>query len=157
MALGDVKTTMQPTPIYVWRKKASGYASPTKGDPVSFDSAGDLVLGVDTADPGYGMLTGLTTLAGGSTTYYQVLIWGMAVMTMGGAVKPNKLVTIDSSSKLIQYVATLSATYVQAEQKLANRKFGTYICLESDLAATGIFAASDAADTNLGVVFVGKT
>lgn len=154
MAVGDVKFTKQVVPVYVWRKAASGY-TPTKGDPVSFDSSGDVQKATDSHDGPYGVYTGVSNTFNTATTYYQILVWGIAVLTMGGAVKPNKYVTVNSSSKLIEWVATQSPTYAQGEQQLSIRVFGLYMFLESD--RDSVYAGSGAADTNLGVIWVGRT
>jgi len=157
MGLGDIVRTAQPTPVVVWRKKKAGETI-VAGNPASFDASGDCQTALDTHDGPLGMFTTLSETIG-ATTYYQILIFGVGIMKAGGAIKPNKFVSVSSASKIVATNTTVSGTYNQSEIQALWRVLGYYLGLESDFAntTTGDKAMSDAADTNNIAVFVGRT
>jgi hypothetical protein len=97
------------------------------------------------------MYTGLTEERGG-TTYYQILIEGYGSGEMGGAVKPNQPVKSDSVGKYVVASTTVSASPTQGEIQEIWKVCARYIRLRSD----NQYNPSDCADTNEGVVKVGK-
>jgi len=151
MALGDIVRTMQPTPVVVWRK---GSATPVAGDPVGFDASGDIIIAVDTTDGPLGMRTTASKTIS-AVIYYEILIVGIGVMKAGAAIVPNKFVAVLANSKITQATTTVNAAYTQAEIQRFWRVLGLYLGLESDF-ATNDYALSNAADTNLILVFVGR-
>lgn len=155
MGLGDIVRTAQPTPVVVWRKKAAAYTTPAAGDPTAFDSSGDMIIAVDTTDGPLCMLTTLNKTVS-SVVYYQILIFGIGILKCGAsAIKPNLFVGVNSSSLVAPVTTTVSAGFTQAEIQRLWRVLGMYLGLEADV-ATNDYAVSDAASTNLIMVFVGR-
>ena len=152
MGLGDIVRTTQPVPVIVWRKEAAAQTI-VAGDAVGFDAAGDIISGVIATEGPIVMRTTLTKTVS-SVAYFAILIFGCGVMKAGAAIQPNKYVKTDANSDVIEAVQTISAIYVQAEIQEFWRILGLYLGLEADF-ATNDFALSDAANTNLIVVFVG--
>lgn len=150
MTVGDIVRTMQPTPVVIWRK---GSATPTNGQPVGFDASGDIIIAINTTDGPLAMKTTLNKTVSG-VIYYCILIFGVGVMVGGAAIVPNKFVSVNASSKIIASVTTVT-TPTAGEVSALWRNIGFYIGLESDF-ATNDFTLSNAADTNLILVFVGR-
>jgi len=154
MAVGDIVKTTQPVPVQLWRTKASADTS-VAGSPVGFDSSGDIIIAVDTTDGPLGMLT-TNTKEIATVDYFGVLIFGIGVMTAGGNITINKFVSVDSGSDVIATTTTVSTAFVQSEIQALWRVLGMYLGLEAD-PATDDYAMSDAVNTNLIMVFVGRT
>jgi hypothetical protein len=162
MGLGDIIRADFPDPVLIYRKLANGQTA-APGKPVGWDTSGDIIIADNTTDGPFGAMvsgkdasTPLFVTVGG-VNYYACLISGDIVMQMGGAVQPNKWVSVGSSGNKLVALAkqSISAGYVQAEsQAIQNEnwhKFGRYLRLEADDEIT----ASAAADTNSGVIRLG--
>jgi len=153
MALGDIVRTMQPTPVVIYRKLKSG-ETPVAGDPVGFDSSGDILKAVNTTDGPLGMLS-THSETHSSVAYKQVLIWGVGIMKAGGTVVINKFVVVDSASKFAEATTAISTAFVQSEIQQFYRILGMYLGKEADPETNG-YAWNNAAVNNLGMVFVGR-
>src|SRR5436309_3736169 len=124
---GDVIRTGTPVPVITYKNAASAYSAPATGDPVGFDSSGDLIIAVNTTDGPLGMLTNLTH-APSTTTYYGVLIWGIGIMQCGSsAIKPNKYVSVNSSSLVTSTTTTVNTAFVQGDIQALWRVLGIFL------------------------------
>lgn len=152
MALGNIVKTQTPVPIVVWRK--AGASVPAIGLGAAFDANGDVIQGINTTDGPLGIRTTESKTVS-AVVYYQILIWGMIVSRAGAAISPNKFVSLNATQECIATVTTVT-TPTQGEVQALWRVMGMYMGLEADY-ATNDFAVVAAANTNLIVVFVGRT
>ena len=150
-SFGDIVRTGTPVPVIVYNNAASAYSAPAAGDPVGYDSSGDLIIAVNTTDGPLGMLTNLSQTIS-SVVYYGVLMWGVGIMQCGAtAIKPNKFVSVNSSSLVTPTTTTVSTAFVQGDIQALWRVLGQYLYIDGD----NQFNPSDAASTNKIAVFVG--
>jgi len=153
MGLGDIVKTQTPVPIVVWRK--AGASVPAIGLGAAFDTNGDVIQGINTTD-GPLAVRSTESKTVSAVVYYQILIWGMIVCRAGGAISPNKFVSLAASQEIIATVTTASATYMQGEIQALWRVLGMLMGTEASY-ETNDFAVAAAANQSLIVVFVGRT